>query len=150
MIRTVALPHDYHRQRHVLATTPRLAHRNILNAFRIGVYASLTRRIDVLFELADAGACSLSRVTDVAHLSLEAEQERGHGGVYDGLNAGRIDTDRLRSALAGTPLPKVTGPDGRKGLVLAWTCRTGCAPMPPPARTARSAKPTHVGEVGPI
>lgn len=67
---------------------PRPADQQDLNQFRTGVYTSLTRRADVLFELTDALACSTSPVTDVARSSLEAEQHRGHGGVYDGLTAG--------------------------------------------------------------
>jgi hypothetical protein len=48
-------------------------------------------------------------------LTLLPEHRHGHGAVYDGLNQGRIDTDRPRSSLAGLSLPRF--PDGR--LVLA-------------------------------
>jgi DDE superfamily endonuclease len=46
---------------------------------------------------------------------LAPEHRRGHGALYNGLNRGRIDTDRLRGLLAGLPLPPTT--DGR--IVLA-------------------------------
>ena len=41
----------------------------------------------------------------LAELSLEPECRRGHGAVYDALNAGRVQVARLRRALAGVPLP---------------------------------------------
>lgn len=105
-----------------------------LNSFRARVYRCFTRRPDVLFQLADAITCSVTRVSDIARLSLEPEQQRGHGGVYDGLNAGRIDHDRFTRALAGTPVPTIAGPDGRRGIVLAvdvsnWL-RPGAATSP--------------------
>ena len=33
------------------------------------------------------------------------EHRRGHGALYDAVNAGRVDVGRLRRALAGLPLP---------------------------------------------
>lgn len=102
-----------------VSSLPRHAAKQSLNQFRNGVYTSLTRRADVLFELSDAVACSTSPVTDVARLSLEAEQHRGHGGVYDGLASGRINNAQLSWALAEAPLPMITGPDGRARIVLA-------------------------------
>ncbi len=98
---------------------PRPDDRDVLNDFRIDVYRCYTRRADALFELADAVACSTARVTDLARLSLEGEQRRGHGGVYDAVNAGCIDPGALASVLAGTPLPKIIGPDGQARIVLA-------------------------------
>ncbi|MEW2119906.1 transposase [Streptomyces sp. NPDC005474] len=47
-------------------------------------------------------------------LTLTAENRRGHGALYDALNCGRIDTDRLRAELA-LPVPRTD--DGR--IVLA-------------------------------
>ena len=90
-----------------------------LDRFRTGLYSCLTRRGDALFELADAVACAPAAVTDLARLSLEAEHQRGHGALYDGLNAGGIDTGRLRCLVCAGPLPKVSGPDGRARIVLA-------------------------------
>src|SRR4029078_10891665 len=39
-------------------------------------------------------------------LSLTAEHRRGHGALYDAVNAGRVQIDRLRRELAGLPLPR--------------------------------------------
>lgn len=51
---------------------------------------------------------------------LVAGHHRGHGGLYAGSARGRIDSDRLRQALASVPLPRAV--DGR--LVLAAdSCR---------------------------
>lgn len=101
------------------SSLPRGDDRDALNDFRIDIYRCYTRRADALFELADAVACSSTRVTDLARLSLETEQRRGHGGVYDAVNAGGIDHGGLASVLAGTPLPRIIGPDGRARIVLA-------------------------------
>ena len=38
---------------------------------------------------------------------MEPEHRRGHGGLYDGLNAGRVEFARLRRALIGLALPRV-------------------------------------------
>lgn len=90
-----------------------------LNVFRSGFYDCLTRRADVLFELTDAVSCGTSPVTDLARLSLEVEHHRGHGGLYDALNAGVINTDQLRAVITGSPIPKITTPDGHTRIVLA-------------------------------
>jgi hypothetical protein len=86
-----------------------------LAGFREGAYRCLTRRPDALFGVGDAVLCAGRPVTDAARLSLVPECGRGHGGVYDGLNAGRADAGGLRRLLAGLPLPR--WPDGR--IVLA-------------------------------
>ena len=83
----------------------------LLAGFRGELYRCLTRRGDALFGLADAVLCGPGRVSDLARLSLAPESGRGHGGVYDGVNAGRMDVGRLRVSLAGLPLPR--WPDGR-------------------------------------
>src|SRR5690242_10524235 len=85
--------------------------RELLAGFRGELYRCLTRRGDALFGLADAVLCGGGRVTDLAHLSLVPECGRGHGALYDGLNAGRIGIGRLRRAVAGLVLP--AWPDGR-------------------------------------
>lgn len=87
--------------------------------------SALTQRSDTLFELCDAILCEDGPVTSPVDLMLLAEHRRGHGALYDALNRGRIDVDRLRKALAMLPQPKAaegrrrppTGADGR--LVLA-------------------------------
>jgi DDE superfamily endonuclease len=93
----------------------------MLAGFRRELYWSLTRRADALFELADAVACAPGRVTDLARLSLAPEFGRGHGALYDALNAGHAGFARLRRAVAGLALP--AWPDGRIRLavdVSAW------------------------------
>jgi DDE superfamily endonuclease len=85
--------------------------RRVLAGFRGRLYRCLTRRGDELFELGDAMLCADGPVQDLARLSLVAGHRRGHGAVYDALNAGRVDIGRLRWALAGLPLP--AWPDGR-------------------------------------
>ena len=81
-----------------------------LAGFRRELYWSLTRRADALFEVADAVLCAPGRVTDLARLSLVPEFGRGHGAVYDALNAGHVGVARLRRAVAGLRLP--AWPDG--------------------------------------
>ena len=85
--------------------------RNRLAAFRREFYGCLTARADELFELADAVLCCGGPVRVLAGLSLAAEHRRGHGALYDGLRAGRVDAARLRWSLAALPLP--AWPDGR-------------------------------------
>ena len=78
-------------------------------------------RRDALFELGDAVLCGPGRVTDLARLSLVPEFGRGHGALYDALNAGRVEIARLRRAVAGLALP--AWPDGRIRLavdVCSW------------------------------
>jgi hypothetical protein len=62
-------------------------------------------------------------------LALAPEHRRGHGGLYAGLNQGRLDVGRLRRTLAGLPLPRAA--DNR--LVLAVGERNG----PTARRTGR-------------
>ncbi|WUS43225.1 transposase [Streptomyces mirabilis] len=83
--------------------------------FRGEFYECLTARRDELFELADAVLCADGAVKSPVDLTLLPEHRRGHGAMYGGLNHGRIDIDRLRTVLAGLPLPRFDG--GR--LVLA-------------------------------
>jgi DDE superfamily endonuclease len=91
----------------------------LLAGFREGFYQCLTRRADALFCLGDAVLCAGGRVTDLARLSLVPEFGRGHGALYDALNAGRADAGRLRRLLAGLPLP--AWPDGRVRLAVDVT-----------------------------
>lgn len=83
--------------------------------FRQEFYACLTARADALFELAEAVLCTDGPVRSLVGLSLAPEHRRGHGALYDAMNCGRIDIERLRTTLAGLPLPRAA--DGR--LVLA-------------------------------
>ena len=86
-----------------------------LSAFRSLFYRCLSRRADALFELSDAVLCREGPVRSLVELSLAAQHRRGHGSLYDGLNHGRMQVQRLRRTLAGLTLPRCAG--GR--LVLA-------------------------------
>ena len=89
----------------------------MLAGFRGELYLSLGRRRDALFEACDALACRPGRVHMLAELSLEPECRRGHGAVYDAVNAGRVQVARLRRALAALALP--AWDDGRIRLAVA-------------------------------
>jgi hypothetical protein len=78
----------------------------MLAAFRGGLYRCFTRRPDALFEACDAVLCRQERVHMLAELSLEPECRRGHGALYDAVNAGQVQVARLRRALASLPLPR--------------------------------------------
>ena len=78
----------------------------VLAEFRGELYRCFARRRDALFEACDAVLCRPERVHMLAELSLEPECRRGHGGVYDAVNAGRVQVARLRRALAALPLPR--------------------------------------------
>lgn len=80
-----------------------------LRGFREDAYTCMTARGDGLFELADAILCSDGPVRCLAGLSLAPEHRRGHGGLYDAINQGRIEIGRMRRALAGLPLPRMNG-----------------------------------------
>jgi DDE superfamily endonuclease len=102
----------------------------VLSRFRLDFHGCLTARGDELFELADAVLCADGPVRTLAALSLAPEHRRGHGALYDAVNAGRIDIRRLRWSLAGLPLPRAA--DGRLMLavdVSNWL-RPGAATSP--------------------
>jgi hypothetical protein len=86
-----------------------------LSAFREAFYRCLSRRADALFELCDAVLCADGAVCSLVGLSLTAEHRRGHGALYDAVNAGQMQIDRLRRELAGLPLPR----DGQGRISLA-------------------------------
>ncbi|MFH9735731.1 NF041680 family putative transposase [Streptomyces sp. NPDC017260] len=83
--------------------------------FRGGFYACLAARRDELFGLCDAMLCADGPVISPVDLTMLPEHCRGHGALYGAPNRGGIDVDRLRTVLAGLPLPRFEG--GR--LVLA-------------------------------
>jgi len=107
------------------------AARRVLAGFREQLYRCLTRRADALFALGDAVLCEDRPVRDLARLSLVAECGRGHGAVYDAVNAGRVEAGRLKMALAGLPLPAWR--DGRIRLAVDasnWLrLQAGCCPQ---------------------
>lgn len=91
-----------------------------LRRFRREFYACLTARADAVFELTDAVLCADGPVRSLAELSLVGEHRRGHGSAYAAVADGRIDVERLRTALAGLPLPRAA--DGRLVLAVDITC----------------------------
>jgi hypothetical protein len=111
--------------------------RRRLAGFRGELYRCLTARADELFDLCDAVLCADGPVRVLAGLSLAPGHRRGHGAVYDGLNAGRVDVPRLRWAVGAVPLPR--WPDGRIRLaadVSGW--------LRPEARTSPERMFCHV------
>jgi hypothetical protein len=104
--------------------------RDRLAGFRRELHRCFSARADALFELADAVLCADGPVKTLAGLSLAAEHRRGHGTLYDAVNAGRISIGRLRRSLAGLPLRRAA--DGRLMLavdVSSWL-RPGAATSP--------------------
>ena len=75
--------------------------RGMLAGFRGELYRCFARRRDALFEACDAVLCRPERVPMRAQLSLEPEYRRGHGALYNAVNAGRVRVARRRRALAG-------------------------------------------------
>ena len=111
--------------------------RDRLAAFRGELYRCFTARADELFELADAVLCACGPVRVLAGLSLVAEHRRGHGALYDAVNAGRVEIAWLRRSLAALPLPRWG--DGRIRLgvdVSNW--------LRPDAETSRERMFCHV------
>ena len=80
-----------------------------LEKFRREFCRGLTVRGDALFDLTDAALCADGPVRSLVELSLVGEHRRGHGALCDALACGRLDIDRLRTALAGVPLPRACG-----------------------------------------
>ncbi|MFI1993745.1 transposase [Actinoplanes sp. NPDC020271] len=80
---------------------------------------ALFKLTDALFKLTDALLCTDGPVKTLAGLSPAPKHRRGHGAMYDALNAGRIGVESLRRQLAGLPLPRAA--DGR--LYLGTECK---------------------------
>lgn len=80
-----------------------------LREFRGQLYRCLGRRADELFELSDALLCADGPVRSLVGLCLAPEHRRGHGALYDALNCGTVDVDRLRAEVASLPLPRMFG-----------------------------------------
>ncbi|WP_433223634.1 NF041680 family putative transposase [Dactylosporangium sp. CS-047395] len=121
-----------------------------LGWFRGEFYRCLTARGDALFELADAVLCADGPVRSLPALSLVAEHRRGHGALYDALGAGRVDVDRLRTAVASVPLPRAA--DGRIVLAVDVTCwlrpEANTVPERILCHTYGRAKDQHIGVPG--
>ena len=121
-----------------------------LKAFRREFYACLTARADALFELADAVLCADGPVRSLVDLSLVGEHRRGHGALYDALACGRMDVDRLRTALSTVSLPRAV--DGRLVLAVDISCWLRPLAHTSPQRilchTYGRAKDAHLGVPG--
>ena len=121
-----------------------------LAVFRQEFHRCLPRRGDALFELADAVLCADGPVTSLPGLSLVAEHRRGHGALYDALSAGRIDVERLRTAVTSSPLPRAA--DGRLVLAVDVTCwlRPDAPTVPERilCHTTGRGKDQHIGVPG--
>jgi hypothetical protein len=87
-----------------------------LSRFREEFYASSGARADALFELCDAVLCAEGPVRALVDLTLVAEHRRGHGAMYDALNHGGVEPERVRRTLASLPLPRAG--DGRIALAI--------------------------------
>ena len=96
----------------------------------------MSRRADVLFELADAVLCAEGPVRSLVELSLVGEHRRGHGGLYAGLSRGRVDIDRLRRVVIAGPVPRAA--NGRLVLAVDITCW-----LRPEAHTAPGRRLCH-------
>jgi DDE superfamily endonuclease len=82
-----------------------------LSGFRLEFYDCLAARADALFELVDAMLCADGPVKSLVELSLAPEHRRGHGALYDAVNTGRVEFDRLRGAIGALAVPRAG--DGR-------------------------------------
>jgi hypothetical protein len=83
-----------------------------LSEFREEFYRSLRRRADALFELADAVLCTGGPVTSLVGLSLAAQHRRGHGALYDAVNSGVVEVDRLPVSRAAHAVTRRCGGPG--------------------------------------
>ena len=86
-----------------------LAAADRLRNFRGEWYQCLGWRADELFELTEALLCAEGPVQSLVGLCLTPEHRRGHGALYDALNCGTVDADRLRAKLTALPLPRMFG-----------------------------------------
>nr|WP_313905300.1 transposase [Rhodococcus sp. WB9] len=109
-----------------------------LVSFREEFYRCLSARSDAVFELTDALLCSGDPVTTLVDLSLTPEHRRGHGALYDGLNCGRVDIDRLRRAVGALPCREAA----MAGSSWPSISARGCARMRQPAPSERSVTST--------
>src|SRR3954465_15238526 len=80
-----------------------------LRGFPSELYRCLGRRADELFELTDALLCADGPVSSLVGLCLAPEHRRGHGALYDAVNVGRVDVERLGRVLACLPLTRMFG-----------------------------------------
>jgi hypothetical protein len=60
-------------------------------------------------ELTDSVLCTDGPVRSLVELTLAAEHRRGHGAMYDALNAGWLEPTRFRRLPASLPLARAGG-----------------------------------------
>src|SRR3954469_7644714 len=80
-----------------------------LRAFRGELYGCLGRGGGGLFGLNGALVCTEGPVCSLVGLCLAPEHRRGHGALYDAINVGQVDVERLREVLACLPLSRMFG-----------------------------------------
>jgi hypothetical protein len=121
-----------------------------LAGFRREFHRCLTGRRDALFELTDAVLCGDAPVRSLVELSLAGEHRRGHGSLYAALNRGRVDVERLRTAVAAVAVPRAA--DGRIVLAVDVTCwlrpEAHTSPQRVLCHTYGRGKDTHMGIPG--
>ena len=81
-------------------TRTRLPRSGALWRLRSQLYGCFSSQAGALFELCDALLHTEVPLRALVGLTLVAERRRG-GAMYDGLNWGRIDVERLRTMVAG-------------------------------------------------
>src|SRR5258706_3286251 len=101
-----------------------------LGSFRRELHGCFTARGDELFEVADGVLCAEGPVRTLVGLWLAPEHRRGHGALYDAVNAGRVDVARLRWSLARLPLPRWAGGRIRLAVDVSNWLRPGAATSP--------------------
>src|SRR6266436_3484130 len=74
-----------------------------LASFRAAAYAAFSRRQDALFELCDT-LLTTGPVPSLPLLSVQAQQRRGWGSLYDALAVGQVGTSTLEQLVASHPL----------------------------------------------
>lgn len=86
-----------------------------LARFRDGFRRCLACWGDALFELADAVLSTDGPVSSLVRLCLEPEFQRGHGSLYQGLSAGRVDAAPAAGVACDEPPAKLAiGVRGRR------------------------------------
>ncbi len=79
------------------------SHLAALAALRAAAYTSFGRRRDALFELCDT-LLTTGPVPSLPSLSVQPQQQRKWGSLYDALAAGQISTSTLEHVLSRRPL----------------------------------------------
>src|SRR3954462_9024255 len=80
-----------------------------LRAFRGELYGCLGRRAHELVRVTHALPWTRGPGGSVVGLCLAPEPRRGHGALYDAINVGQVDVERLREVLACLPVSRMFG-----------------------------------------